>query len=644
MLQFFRNIFKSKVGLGITIAFIALIGLAFAVGDVASNATFGGIAGGDNVAVVGDEKIGAGEFSEAATVAVDQLRQENPTLSMQAFVEQGGLDSVLDQLLDRRAISWWANEHGIAAGTNLVNSEIRRIPAFAGPDGKFSESAYQQVLAQRKLSDATVRRDIADGLLAQQVLVPGSFGARMPAKITARYAALTKERRSGAVAVIPSTAFAPKADPTQAQLTAYYNANRSEFIRPERRALRYAVFGAEALGNIEPTAAEVTARYNREKAEKYAARELRTFTQLIVPTKAAADAIAARGPGELETAAREAGLQTSKIASVDRTSYAGTTSQAVANNAFAAGRGTIAKPARGGLGYYVVRVDTVSETSARSLDQAKSEIVANLREEKRTRGLADLASEVENQIDDGGALSDIAKSLGIDLQTTKPIVADGRVYGSPSETAPEVLAPALAAAFEMEEGQPQITAVPGSDKYLVFETARITPSAAAPLAEIKDDATAGWRREVGQKAAKAAADRVVARVAKGAALAAAIAAEKVALPPVDNVNMTRGELVQQGQRVPPPLALLFSMAKNSVKRLEAPGDGGWFVVSVDSIEPGKIAADDPLLTQAAASMGQLLGREYGDALRVAIRKEAGIQRNAAAIAAVRKQLTGTSDN
>ncbi|MCT2558684.1 SurA N-terminal domain-containing protein [Tsuneonella sp. YG55] len=644
MLQFFRNIFKSKIGLAVTIGFIGLIGLAFAVGDVASSGTFGGIAGGDNVAVVGDEKISANEFSEAATVAVDQLRQQNPTLSMQAFVEQDGLDDVLDQLLDRRAIGWWADEHGIAAGSNLVNSEIRRLPAFAGADGQFSESAYQQVLAMRKLSDATVRRDIAEGLLAQQVLVPGSFGAKMPTKITARYAALTRERREGAVAMIPSAAFAPKGDPTPAQLTAYYNANRSQFIRPERRVLRYAVFGADSLGSIEPTAAEIAARYERDRAEKYAGRELRSFTQLVVPTKAAADAIAARGAGALEAAAREAGLETSKVERVDRGSYAGTTSQAVASAAFSASQGTIAKPARGGLGYYVVRVDSVTQTPARTLDQVKEEIAKTLREEKRVRGLADLASEVENQIDDGGALSDIARSLKVDLQTTQPLVADGRVYGSPNETAPEILAPALSAAFEMEEGQPQITAIPGSDRYLVFETARITPSAAAPLAEIKDDATAGWRRDAGQKAAKAAADRVVARVAKGRPLSAALAAEKVSLPPVDSINMTRGELVEQGQRVPPPLALLFSMAKNSVKRLEAPRDAGWYVVTVDSIVPGKIDADDPLLAQARASLGQLLGREYGDAMRAAIRSEAEIERNADAIAAVRKQLTGTGDN
>lgn len=641
MLQFFRNIFKSKYGVVITLAFIGIIGVAFAVGDVAGTGGLGGgIAGGDRVAVVGGDKISGTELSEAATNALDQVRRDNPTVSMAAFVGQGGLTDVLDQLLDRRAISDWAKDHGIRAGDNLVNSEIRRIPAFAGPDGKFSEAVYQQTIAARQLTDAMVRRDLSDGLLAQQALVPAAFGAKMPQKIALRYAALTKERRQGAVAVIPSSAFAPKGNPTEAQVAGYYNSHKADFIRPERRVLRYAVFDDTSLGSVEPSEAEIAARYARDRATLYAAREQRSLTQLIVPTRQAAQAIAQRGAGALEAAARDAGLETAKLAGVDKQTYAGRSSQTVAQAVFTAPRGAIAAPARGGLGWYVVRVDGVTTTPARSLDQVRSEIASSMRTEKRSRALSELASDVEARIDEGNALSDIAKSLKVELQTTKPVVADGRVYGSATERAPEVFAPALASAFEMEEGQPQIAAIPGGQSYLVYETSRITPSAAAPLAEIRSDVVAGWRRAAGAAGAKAAADRIIARIAKGQSLAQALSAETAALPAPDPIDMTREQLVTQGRQVPPPLALLFSMARNSVKKLEAPNDIGWYVVSVNSVEPGKIAPNDPIIAQAAASLGQLLSREYGDALRVAIRKDVGVERNPDAIAEVRKRLIG----
>ncbi|MBC7160051.1 MAG: SurA N-terminal domain-containing protein, partial [Porphyrobacter sp.] len=96
MLQLFRSFFKSKLGIGVTLVFLGLIAFAFASADVANVGTFGGIAGGDRVAVVGDERIDAAELSMNATSALEQVRQENPTLTMEAFVAQGGLDEVLD--------------------------------------------------------------------------------------------------------------------------------------------------------------------------------------------------------------------------------------------------------------------------------------------------------------------------------------------------------------------------------------------------------------------------------------------------------------------------------------------------------------------------------------------------------------------
>jgi peptidyl-prolyl cis-trans isomerase D len=56
MLQFFRNIFKSSLGVGIAIAFLVLIVGGFAASDVASNLVSGG-GSGDTIAKVGSTTI-----------------------------------------------------------------------------------------------------------------------------------------------------------------------------------------------------------------------------------------------------------------------------------------------------------------------------------------------------------------------------------------------------------------------------------------------------------------------------------------------------------------------------------------------------------------------------------------------------------
>lgn len=642
MISVFRKFLSSKIGIVVALAFLALIAFAFAAMDVSSSGTFGGVAGGDRVAVVGDEKIDANELSRSATSALDSARQENPVISMPAFLQQGGLSQVLDQMIDRYAISGFAEKYGLRAGDNLVNSEIMAIPAFRGAGGNFDEQAYRQLLASRGLTDSMVRADLAGGLLAKQVLVPAAFGSVMPDRLVNRYASLLRESREGAIALIPSTVFAPAANPTDKQLQDYYTANRGNYIRPERRVIRYAGFDQSAIGAAaEPTAAEIAASYASNRAQ-YAASETRRFSQLIVPTQQAATAIRDRvlGGGSLEDAAREAGLAVASIGPLSRKDMASQSSEAVASSAFAAGQNTIAAPARSGLGWHIIRVDGVEKVAARSLAQATPEITVTLREQKRRAALADLTASIEERLESGEALADLAKELGLEIKTTEPLLGTGQVYGSQTEGAPPILAPALKTAFAMEEGEPQLAEVQRGVSFLIFEVSNITPSAAAPLSEIREGVARAWRLAEGSKAARAAADRVLKRISGGMTLAQAIAAEEKSIPPINPINLSRQELTAQGGQIPAPLALLFSMAEGTSKKLEAPQDAGWYVVDLKNIEIGTIAMNDPEFQNTKRELGQLLAREYADQLRVAMREELGVERNPVAIEAVRKQLVG----
>jgi peptidyl-prolyl cis-trans isomerase D len=83
------------------------------------------------------------------------------------------------------------------------------------------------------------------------------------------------------------------------------------------------------------------------------------------------------------------------------------------------------------------------------------------------------------------------------------------------------------------------------------------------------------------------------------------------------------------------MGLFFSMAKGSTKLLPLPG--GWLVVLKD-ITTTPVDAKDPLVADAKRELASLLGREYTDALRRALRADVGATRNDAAIGAVAKQL------
>lgn len=310
---------------------------------------------------------------------------------------------------------------------------------------------------------------------------------------------------------------------------------------------------------------------------------------------------------------------------------------------FSASESAVTVPAQGQLGWYVARVNSVERRAARDLASVRDEIADSLREQKRQRGIAELAVNIEDRLSDGASLSTVAQELDLDLQTSQPITASGQIYGTP-QPAPEALRSVLEFAFQIDEGEAEIGALPDQRTFVVYEVATITPSAAAPLAEIRDEVTLQWRRDRASKASEAAADRILKRVEGGASLTDALNAEQTQLPAPQQVSLSREELARlQEQRVPPAIGLMFAMAEGTVKKLEGPSEQSWFVVDLQDVQLEELAENDPLIRQAQDAVGQAWGSEYAEQLLSAMRASVGVERNADAIAAVRRQLLGETN-
>ncbi len=644
MLGFFRSFIKSRVGAAIALVFLGLIALAFASADVTGSG-FGGIAGGDRAAKVGNARIGTAELTKALTNAFEQQRQKSPSLTMKQFLDGGGMDGVLNEMIDRLALAEWGKKHGLVVSDRLVDSEIIKISAFQGPDGKFSQTVYDQLLAQRGLSDKEVRADLAQGLMARQLLLPAAFGAQMPGEAVVRYASLLTEKRSGTILTVPSLAFIPQNPPSAEVVNAFYAANKTRYMQPERRTIRYTLINESSLKNIAvPTEAEIANRYKLNTAI-YAPSEERTITQVIVPTEAAAKALIAEvgKGGSLDAAARTKGLAASQLINQSRQAIAKQTAKPVADAVFAAASGTLAVPAKSSIGWHVVKVDSVNRNPGKTLDQARAELVTMLTLEKRRAALSDLAAQVEQEVDGGTGLADIAKNLGLTVTSTQPLLADGSVFGKPTEKAVAEIAPLIQAAFAMErEGEPQLAELKPGEVFAVYDIGQLTTSSPAPLDRIRDVVARDWGLDQGSTKAKAAADKILAAVNKGTPFAEAAKLAGVALPPAQPVEMARQQLSAMQGQVPPALSLLFAMAEGTSKRLEGPNKAGWYVITLKDIIPGEVKRADPIFAQASQEFSTVTGSEYAKSLNLAIRKEVGVERNEAAIKAVRNQLTGAN--
>ena len=322
MLLFFRSFFSSKLGVFVTLAFVGMIGIAFALGDVAGT-SFGGFSSGTKIASVGREKISATDLETQFRGIIARLRQRNPQLSIKEFLAQDGLSDVLTYAMDGKAVIQWGEKYGLYVGDRLIDSEIAKDPNIQAPDGKVDSALYRQMLALQGTTDSAYRAEQTQTLMAKLLLASNSFGIRAPRKLTGRYVAVLTEHRRGAIVTLPPAAFASLAPPSDGEVTAWYTNHKTDYILPERRTVRYVSYTDAAVKAASaPTDAEIAARFAENKA-KYAAADKRKLSQMVLPTEAAAKQVIAEVTGgkSLEAAAQVKGLAVAPLGSLTKDTY-----------------------------------------------------------------------------------------------------------------------------------------------------------------------------------------------------------------------------------------------------------------------------------------------------------------------------------
>ena len=642
MISFFRSFFQSKIGLAISFIFLALIAVAFAASDVTGGATFGGVSS-ESVAEIDGDGIGTAEFSSTVSNAFNQFRQQNPQLDMAAFEAQGGIDGILEQMVGSYAASAFGQSIGLGASKRLVDSEIAGIQAFKGADGRFDETLFRNALAQQGLTEARVRLDIERGLLSDQLMIPATFGSKMASQMALPYAGLILEGREGDIAFVPSAAFAPKTAPSAAQLQSFFSRNGARYRIPERRVLRYATFITDRFRDqVKVTDAEIAALYKTRSAE-FAATEKRDLEQLIVPTEAAAKAIAAKinGGASMAAAAKDAGLAPVDLGLRSKEELTRDASPAVANAVFAAASGKVATPAKSALGWHVVRIDGISAIAGRSLAQVRATLENEIAQDKLRQTVADFTANLEDRIADGASLADIAKDEKLTLEVSPELLANGQSPSRPDFAPIGAYQAMLPVAFGLEEDAgPQLVEVQQGKEFAIFEVQDIKRAAPPPLASIRERVARDWALAQGLSSAKKLADSIAKSSRTSADLAKAVAGAKVPLPGIEQIATNRQTIMQQQGRVPPPVALLFSMAEGTTKVLEGPNRTGWFIVHLSKINRGDASKVPELLQATRTQLGQVVADEYGQQLMAAMKATTNVKRNPAAIKRVKDQLTG----
>ena len=642
MLSAFRRLSKSAVGTIIMVLFLLAILASFALADMSSvgSGRFG--SGGNNLARVGDEQITTRDIDSAMRRLLNDARQQNPEATYATIANQ--FEPLLNSMIDEHALQAFASDHGFVLSKRLVDAAIASLPQTRGLDGKFSEQAYAAFLQQQQMTDADVRRLLAQTLTQRLVLAPAVVNARVPLGVARPYASMLLERRDGQVAMIPSELFRAGLNPSDGDLQSFYAQNGRNYMVPEQRVLRLARISADSVPGAQPSEAEIAAYYKANQST-YGGSETRVISQAVVQDKKAADGIAARARSgaAFAAAAAPAGLsaQDVGVGAQTRAQFSNLAGDSVAGAAFAAAKGSVIGPIRSDLGWHVIKIEDIRGASGRTLAQAHDEIAGLLATNKRKEALTDVVTRVEDQIDGGASFAEVAAAAKLPVTTTPAVGANGTSRNDAAYRLPAALQPAIKAGFEMAvDDDPEIVTLPNDAGYMLVDVENVIEAAPAPLAQIRDRVREDWITRKAADRAKAVASGIAAKAAGGMDLGNAIAAAGVNLPPVRMVNARRIQLNQANADVVAPLKMLFTLAEGKSRLVADPRGRAFFVVKNLKITPGNALSNPTLITQTQAAFQETASEELGVELLAAMKAEQGVKRNEEAIAAAKQRITG----
>jgi len=526
-------------------------------------------------------------WQERQTELQQQLRSELP-----ASVAKREQDQMLDTFITRELLVQRAREMGYVVSDEQLAETLYSIPALQ-VDGKFSRDRYAALLRQQGRTEPEFEREFRRDLETSQLRGGVAISSFVTPAELRRRVALQAEARDVEYATIPAQSFAAGVSVAPADVTAYYDQHKSEFMTPETVALQYLELDlAGVAAGVQVTEEGLRNFYEQVAADRYTEPERRRASHILVESgsddaaalkKAQALADRARAGEDFAKLARENSDDPgSKAAGGDlgwatRDAYVAPFADAL----FAMQKGEIRGPVKTQFGYHVIRLEDVQPAHQRTFDEVRAELEADYRKDQAQSGFYEKSQQLADE--SFAALSEldsVGKKLGLPVKTVEAFTREG---GAPFGTDRRI----IDAAFSDDVLQQRQNSQPvslGEDKVVVL---RVTDHKAAqqrPLADVQADVEAKLRGEAAHRAAQAAAAAAAAKVAAGESLAAA-AGPGAALTPKQSLGRAGAESV-----APEVVKAAFGLARPEPGKVSAGtaslANGDVAIVVVSAVRSG----------------------------------------------------------
>jgi peptidyl-prolyl cis-trans isomerase D len=474
------------------------------------------------VAVVEGREISVAEFQRAYATQIQMYRGAYGGNINEQMLKQLGIDQqILQQLVDEQASLAEAERQRIDVTDAELAQRIMSYPAFQENGQFIGHDRYAALLRMQRppISPEEFERGLRNSIVVEKLRAALTQWVSVADKDVEQEFQRRNEKVKLEVVSFAGDKFRSEVTVTDAELPAYFEANKEKYRLGEKRKVRYALVDVDQLrGTAKPTEREVQRSYN-ENAELYSTPEQVRASHILLKTEGKKEEEVKAKAEQLLKAVKSGGdfAEIAKKNSEDEASA----KQGGDLDFFARGRmvpefdeaafklqpGEISDLVKSQFGFHIIKVTDKKAATAKTLDEVRPQIVDQLTWEKAQAKAADTAAAMETEIKKPADLEKAAASRGFKVQESGFFLREEPILGlGPSPQA-------AAEAFSLQPGE--VSGAVRASRGYAFLTVTGTQAPRLPsLDEVKDRV----REDLTRQKAKDAARQ------KAAALAAAVKA------------------------------------------------------------------------------------------------------------------------
>ncbi len=493
-----------------------------------------GSADGTWVARVNGKSVDLGAWQATARQIDERYRQQLGEMYQQLRQQMNVGRISADQLIQKQLILDDARRLGLTVTDEELSAYITSLPVFQRNGEFMGAEAYAAAIRRGSIPPYRTQRDFERAL--REDLLVGKWQSAIANSVVVGKDDIEREfRRRNETATfeyvaLPFDKLGAALTPTDAELEAYYNANKDKFGTGEGRRVLYVMFDDKAAeAQVTVGDDEIRQYYEQNKAQFTLPeqRQARHVLVKVAPDAPAPTIEAARKKAQSIVDQAKSGADFAQLAT-QFSEDEGSKAQGGDLGLFPRGRmvpefeeavfgnppGSIVGPVRSSFGFHVIKVENTQAAGEQPLEAVKEQIRGQLRFPKLRDAAAKMAQDFKAKVKTEADLRKAAAEMKLDLKDAGVIMQGEPVPGLGP------VPPFTDAAFATAKGEAS-DVVQIARGAVVLAVQEILPNHTPPFASRKDRVLAEFRTERAKQAAREQLAAAVSRAGGDLAKAAA---------------------------------------------------------------------------------------------------------------------------